>query len=342
MEGTAQQEQGLDRDDFWINRNVFVTGCAGFLGCSLTEALLRKHANVVGLVRDVVHNSPFWKSKISEKVNVVRGQLEDYSLLERSVNEYEIDTVFHLAAQAIVGVANRNPLSTFETNIKGTWNLLEACRRSPRTTRIVLASSDKAYGVHLQLPYTEENSLRGTHPYDVSKSCADLIATTYHVTYGLPVCITRCGNFFGGGDLNFSRIVPRTIRSVWRGERPIIRSDGSMIRDYVYVKDGVEACLLLARRMEDSSIHGEGFNFSTETPVSVLALTRRILQLMQREDLEPIILDQAENEIPQQHLSAAKAKRMLGWTHTFTLDQALIETIAWYRDFFRNNHTELS
>jgi len=255
-------------------------------------------------------------------------------LLERILGEYEIDTVFHLAAQAIVPIANRNPISTFESNIKGTWSLLEASRRSPTVKQIVSASSDKAYGDHDTLPYSETTPLQGRHPYDVSKSCADLIAQTYAQTYKLPICITRCGNFYGGGDLNWNRIIPGTIRSVLRGERPIIRSDGSFIRDYFYVEDGAAAYMLLAEAMaEQTDLHGEAFNFSNEVQITVHELVRQILSLMES-PLKTDILNQADNEIKHQYLSAEKARRILGWTPLFDIESGLRKTISWYRDYF--------
>jgi len=320
--------------NFWENRNVFITGSTGFLGSYLTDELITQNANVISLVRDWASKSRFIFSNAYKKATVVRGEVEDYALLERILNEYEIDSVFHLAAQTIVGTANRNPISTFEANIQGTWNLLEACRRNPLVKRIVVASSDKAYGIQKNLPYSEENPLQGTHPYDVSKSCTDLISHTYANTYKLPVCITRCGNFYGGGDNNFNRIIPGTIRSIIFNERPIIRSDGSYIRDYIYAKDAVSAYILLAEKMEDESLHGEAFNFSNEIQVTVLELTQKVLSLTGRTDLEPIIQNQASNEIKHQYLSAEKARKMLDWRPIYTLDQGLQETIEWYKDFF--------
>jgi CDP-glucose 4,6-dehydratase len=257
-------------------------------------------------------------------------------VLERALNEYEIDSVFHLGAQPIVGAANRNPLSTFEANIQGTWHLLEAVRRSTMVTRVVVASSDKAYGTQDVLPYTEEMSLQGRHPYDVSKSCTDLIAQTYAETYKLPVSITRCGNFYGGGDLNFNRIIPGTIRSVLFNERPIIRSDGTYIRDYIYVLDVADAYLLLAEKMDDATLHGEAFNFSNELQLTVLDLTQKILQAMGRDDLAPSILNQATGEIKHQYLSAAKARRVLNWAPNYTIERSLQDTISWYREFFES------
>jgi CDP-glucose 4,6-dehydratase len=317
---------------FWKNRNVFVTGAGGFLGSWMVAELARRGVNVVGLVRDIQSTSKLGQLIPGSTPHfTVLGKLEDYELMVRAVNEYEIDTVMHLGAQPIVGIANRNPLSTFEANIRGTWNVLEACRQTSTVKRVVVASSDKAYGEQPTLPYDESMPLQGMHPYDVSKSCTDLIAKTYHNTYGLPVCITRCGNFFGGGDLNFSRIVPGTIRSVLHGQRPIIRSDGSMIRDYVYVRDIVMFYLHLAEAMDDRAVHGHAFNYSTESQASVLDITNTILRLMGREDLKPNILNDVRGEIPHQYLSAAKARHMLDWVTHFSIDKALQETIDWYR-----------
>lgn len=318
---------------FWAERNVFVTGCTGFLGCRLVEELVTKQARVTGLVRDVIPRAPFFRRGFDREIAVVAGRLEDFDLIERALADYEIDTVFHLAAQAIVPVANRDPRSTFETNIRGTWNLLEACRRNSTVTRIVAASSDKAYGAHDRLPYTEEHALAGTHPYDVSKSCADLIAAAYSHTYDVPVCTTRCGNLFGPGDTNFSRIVPGTIRSVLEGESPIIRSDGTPVRDYVYVDDVVRGYLLLAERMEDPAIRGQAYNFGTGEPLSVLELTTRISTLAGRDGLQPRILNQARAEIQEQYLSFDRAERMLGWRPVHSVSERLEETIDWYRDY---------
>lgn len=323
-------------NNFWQDKNVFITGCTGLLGSWLTMELVKKGANVTGLIRDLVPKSNLNWLGFRNEINVVRGNVEDMYILERALNEYEIGIVFHLAAQTIVRIANRNPLSTFETNIKGTWNLLEACRRVPCVKSIVIASSDKAYGDQEVLPYTESAPLQGRHPYDVSKSCADLIAKAYHETYNLPVCITRSGNIYGGGDLNFNRIVPGTIRSVIRNERPIIRSDGTFIRDYFYVRDCVEAYLLLAEKMEDQKIHGEAFNFSNEKQMTVLEITKKILTLMNRVDLEPQILNQVKSEIKYQYLSAEKARQMLGWKSRYTLEEGLKETIQWYQSYFTN------
>jgi len=320
---------------FWKNRNVFITGCTGFLGSWLTDALIENGAKVTGLIRDTVPESNLSITGLINRINIVHGELEDYHLLERSLNEYEIDTVFHLGAQTIVNIANRNPLSTFESNIKGTWNLLEACRCIKTISRVLVASSDKAYGIHQSLPYSEDYCLKGCHPYDVSKSCADLISAAYYRTYRVPVCITRCGNFYGGGDLNFNRIVPGTIRSVLKNERPEIRSDGSFIRDYIYIMDAVNAYLLLAEKMDDSSIHGEAFNFSNETQLTVLQITQEILKLMAREDLQPKLLNIVTGEIKHQYLSAQKARDRLSWKPRYQLEEGLKATIKWYELFFQ-------
>ncbi len=317
--------------NFWCDRPTFVTGATGLVGGWLVKSLVAAGADVVCLVRDWVPDCELVRSGDWDKVKIVRGDVTDQPMLERALGEYEIDTVIHLAAQTIVGIANRNPVSTFEANIQGTWCLLEACRRSPKVKQIVVASSDKAYGDQEILPYDETTPLQGQHPYDVSKSCADLISYTYAKSYELPVTITRCGNFYGGGDLNWNRIVPGTIRSILRGQAPVIRSDGSFIRDYFYVEDGAAAYMLLAEKMaENSSLRGEAFNFSNELQVTVLEMTEKILKTM-GSSLAPDIRNEASNEIKHQYLSAAKARRMLDWQPLYTLDGALEKTIAWYR-----------
>jgi CDP-glucose 4,6-dehydratase len=322
------------RETFWQDRRVFVTGATGLVGGWTVRALVERGAHVVALIRDQVPGAELARSGLLQKIDVVYGCVEDYALLERALAEYEIQSVLHLAAQTIVGVANRSPLSTFETNIKGTWCLLEAARRCGHKPQVIVASSDKAYGTQAQLPYTEDAPLQGRHPYDVSKSCADLLALAYHQTYDLPVCVTRCGNFFGGGDLNFNRIVPGTIRAVLRGQRPVIRSDGTFVRDYFYVQDGAAAYLHLAQCMAGCpEVLGQAFNFSNEIQVTVLDLVARILRQMQS-PLEPDVRGEASHEIKHQYLSAAKARRMLAWTPRYALDDALGETIAWYRDYF--------
>jgi CDP-glucose 4,6-dehydratase len=326
MESNSEQK-------FWLDRPTFVTGATGLVGASLVSKLLDAGADVVCLVRDWVPQSELVRSRAIERVKVVRGDIRDQDTLERALGEYEIDTVIHLAAQTLVGIANRNPVSTFEANIAGTWALLEACRRSPMVKQTVLASSDKAYGSHDKLPYDENAALQGRHPYDVSKSCSDLIAQTYAHSYGMPLAITRCGNFYGPGDLNWNRIVPGTIRSVVRGQRPVIRSDGHFIRDYFYVEDGAAAYMLLAERLaQNPELRGQAFNFSNEIQVTVLQLVEKMLALMGTE-LQPEVRNEASNEIRNQYLSAEKARRLLHWGPSFTLDEGLARTIAWYKNF---------
>lgn len=317
---------------FWQSRSVFVTGATGLLGSWLVEALLDRGATVTCLVRDWTPHSRFVELGFTARANLVRGELEDFPLLLRVLNEYEVDTVFHLGAQTIVGTANRSPLSTFESNVRGTWNLLEACRlNGPGIRCVVLASSDKAYGIRGDVPYGEQMPLSGRYPYDASKACADLIAHAYFHTYRLPVAVTRCGNLFGGGDLNFNRLIPGTIRSALERRNPIVRSDGKFVRDYFYVRDAVGAYLHVAERFEAGNVAGEAFNFSSERPLPVMTVVRRILELTGRESLEPEILNQSAGEIPNQVLDCSKARELLAWEPRFTMDEGLRETIDWYR-----------
>ncbi|MBN1549601.1 GDP-mannose 4,6-dehydratase [Candidatus Babeliales bacterium] len=313
-------------------QNILVTGAAGLLGPQLITELLKNKANVIAFERDIKCDSFLYKRGLDRRVSVVYGDLSNLDDLVRILNEFDIDVVFHLGAQAIVGRANRSPISTFKSNIEGTWNLLEACRLSPWVKKIIVASSDKAYGEHTNLPYSEDYALRGRYPYDVSKSCADLLAQSYFHTYKLPVCITRCGNFFGGGDLHFNRIVPGTIRALLLNQRPVIRSNGALIRDYIYVKDVVDAYIALALKMDDSAILGHSFNFSTDKSLSVL----EIVDMIRQEAgiyLEPIVQNQHNNEILAQNLDSSKAYRMLGWKPRYGIKRGLAETIAWYQDF---------
>lgn len=322
---------------FWQDRPTFVTGGTGLVGSWLVKRLIEAGADVICLVRDWVPQSELVRAKSLEHIKVVRGDIRDRDILERALGEYEIDTVIHLAAQTIVTIANRNPISTFETNIAGTWNLLEACRRSPRVKQIIVASSDKAYGDQETLPYDENTPLQGRHPYDVSKSAADLIAHTYAKSYDLPVAITRCGNFYGGGDLNWNRIIPGTIRSILRGQRPIIRSDGEYVRDYFYVEDGAAAYMLLAEQLAlRPELKGQAFNFSNEIQVSVREIVANIIHIM-GSDVNPDIRNEATNEIRNQYLSAEKARALLNWNPLFTLDEGLSKTIKWYKKFLETN-----
>lgn len=320
---------------FWQDRPVLVTGATGLLGSQLVKRLVTLGADVVCLVRDWMPESELMQSSTLAHVKTVRGDVADDALMQRTLAEYSIVTVFHLAAQTLVRVANQHPTSTFETNIRGTWVLLEACRLNGHVEQVVFASSDKAYGAQATLPYGEDMPLQGRHPYDVSKSCADLIAQSYAYTYRLPVCITRCGNFFGEGDLNWSRIIPGTVRSLLRGEHPVIRSNGQYIRDYLYVQDGVAAYLLVAEQMAARpDLAGQAFNFSNGIRLTVLELVERVQRLM-LSDLKPEVLNQASNEILYQYLDSTKAQDVLGWQPAYSLDEALSRTIDWYKEFLR-------
>jgi len=325
-------------DTYWKNKNVLVTGCTGLLGSWLTIKLVENGANVIGLIRDLIPKSNLYLSGFHNRIETVRGSLTDYELLLRIFNEYEIEIVFHLAAQTIVTIANRSPLSTFESNIKGTWNLLEAAKQTDIVKKIVVASSDKAYGDHDRLPYDEEYPLQGRHPYDVSKSCVDLIAQSYYFTYKMPIAIARCGNIYGGGDLNFNRIIPGTIRSLYFKERPIIRSDGTPRRDYIYVEDAVNAYLTLAKGLDDKKIWGQPFNFSSENPVTVLAIVNEIINISPKSNLIPKILGKGKlmAEIHDQFLSSLKAKKLLNWDAHYSLKEGLSETVKWFTLFFDN------
>lgn len=317
----------------WRRSRVFVTGASGLLGSALVTELVAKGADVTVLLRDWVPASRLLQSDLARRTNVVSGDLVDLPLIVRALNEYEIDTVFHLGAQTIVGAAARSPLSTFESNVRGTWNLLEACRLNAELVRrVVVASSDKAYGVHERLPYTEDTPLIGRFPYDVSKSCADLIALSYFHTYRTPVVVTRCGNLWGPGDLNYNRLVPGTIRSALQDESPIIRSDGTCRRDYFYVRDAVAAYLTLTEMMATAPLAGEAFNFGNEQPYTVLEVVERILSFMGKPHLKPVILNKTGAEIAHQYLDCTKARRVLSWTPQYSFDAGLGETIPWYRD----------
>lgn len=322
---------------FWADKRVLVTGATGLVGSWLTRSLLDQEAHVVALVCEYDPQSELIRSGTLGRVVVVNGRLEDRALVERAVNEHEVDTIFHLGAQTLVGTARRAPVSTFESNIQGTWNVLEAARTCQGLVRrVVVASSDKAYGEQPELPYVEDMPLAGRAPYDVSKSCTDLLSQSYHATYGLPVTIARCGNIYGGGDLNWSRIVPGTIRAVLRGEQPVIRSDGSLIRDYLYVDDVVSAYLLLAETLGPDGVAGEAYNFSDESPMSVLDIYGAICEVMNSQ-VEPAVLGQAPGEIQNQHLSAAKATARLGWKPQFHLQEGLARTVDWYTNLLEAN-----
>jgi CDP-glucose 4,6-dehydratase len=319
-------------DNFWRDKNIFITGATGFLGSWVAKSLIEKNANVITLVRDKFPKCNFFLSGLDKHSTQVHGQLEDYHFIERVLNEYEVDTVFHMAAQTIVQTANRSPIGTFKSNIEGTWNIMEATRNAKLIKRVVVASSDKAYGTQPQLPYTEEMSLQGEHPYDVSKSCADLISQSYHKTYGLPVAVTRCANLYGGGDLNYNRLIPGIIKAIIQKKDFIIRSDGSMQRDYMYVKDGVDGYLKLGEKIDNPQIKGKGFNFGTETPLSVIDVFRKVKQILNTEINEQI-LGEAKGEIDKQYLGTQKVKELLNWYPQHTFEQGVKETFDWYNHF---------
>ena len=330
--GGAVEGLVSDPSSPWVGRSVFVTGATGLLGSWLVRSLLDRGARVAVLVRDHDPQSELLRSGTWVRTSVVSGRLEQLADVERALVTEEVDTVFHLGAQTLVGAALRDPLGTMEANVRGTWNLLEACRRQAGLVqRIVVASSDKAYGEVASLPYTEATPLRGLHPYDVSKSAGDLIAQAWHHTYGTPVVIARCGNLYGGGDLNWSRIVPGTIRSLLRGERPVLRSDGTFLRDYVYVDDAVDAYLAMAEAVTRPDVAGRAFNFGPGQPATVLDVVAAVGRAMGIERVEPVIQNQARAEIRDQFLDARLARAVLGWSPRWTLDAGLVPTVAWYR-----------
>lgn len=328
----------MDMNEFWKDRNVFITGANGLVGSWLTKELVNRGANAVVLIRDFIPRDSLLNGIYDDLGAVVNGSITDYPLVERIFNEYEIDCCFHLAAQTIVGIANRSPLSTFESNIKGTWNVLEAARNSKLIKRLIVASSDKAYGEQRSLPYTEDMCLLASHPYDASKACTDILTRSYSNTYGLPAAVTRCANIYGGGDLNFSRIIPDTIRSILHDTAPVIRSDGSPVREYMYVKDAASAYLTLAENIDKKNVAGEAFNFGAENPITVIDLVNEILRVSGRTDLEPVITGQGKTkgEIEKQFLSIEKAKKVLKWHPQYELPAGLDETIRWYDSFFRS------
>tara|TARA_Y100000588_G_scaffold360419_1_gene420273 strand:+ start:1620 stop:2606 length:987 start_codon:yes stop_codon:yes gene_type:complete len=318
--------------EWWINKSVLVTGPTGIIGSWLVKELLKNGAKVTGLIKEEDQRSELYRSRDSDSITSVKGELEDYDLLHHTLKNFQIDTVFHLGAQTIVGTALANPLQTFETNIRGTYNLLEACRINS-VSRTVVASSDKAYGKQSQLPYTEDMPLSGLQPYEVSKSCTDMLAQSYYHSYELPVAVARCGNVYGGGDFNWSRIVPGTIRSLLKNERPEIRSDGQYVRDYIYVKDVVLAYMRLAEFLENDNVTGQAFNFGNEIPITVKALVRRIQEVMDCEHIQPEILSTAQGEIPSQYLSSDLARRVLNWAPKYDEETGLSETVDWYTKF---------
>ena len=316
----------------WKNEKVLVTGATGMVGSWLVKRLLREGARVSVLAVDQDPESELIRSGDIKACHVISGDLRNRGDVSRAVVESECDYIFHLGAQTIVSTAVSDPIYTFETNIAGTWNLFDVVRLLGKPIKgILVASSDKAYGTAEKLPYDEKTSLHGEGPYDMSKSCTDLIARSYYLTYGIPTVIARCGNIYGGGDLNWSRIVPGTIRDLLSGSVPVIRSNGKFLRDYVYVEDAVDAYLTMARGISNQNVNGEAFNFSREEPISVLDVYAAVCQATVGKYIAPKIMDNAKNEIIDQHLSSKKARAVLGWESKYDLDQGLIETVKWYR-----------
>ena len=321
-------------EEFWRRKSVLVAGARGFVGSWLTHALVRRGATVTVILRDQPSISNFELLGLPPRVNIVRGSITEYQLVERAMNEYDVDTCFHLAAQAMVGIANRSPLSTFESNVRGTWTILEACRMSRLIERVVVASSDKAYGSQPHLPYTEEMPLLGSTPYDASKVCTDVLARSYQSTYHLPLAVARCANIYGGGDMNYSRLIPASIRSALFHEPPIIRSDGTPLRDYLHVDDAVAAYLTLAEQVERPDVCGRAFNFGMDAPLAVLEVVRQILFACDAPDIEPDVqgTSQPHEEIDRQYLDSSRAKAVFGWSPCVAFEEGIRRTVAWYRE----------
>lgn len=321
--------------NFWTDKKVFITGATGLLGSWLTKRLINEKAKVFALVRDFDPQSELIRSEDYKKISIINGELQDFPTMERAIASNEIEYVFHVAAQAIVGTAYINPLEAFESNIRGTYNLLEACRRFSQNIKgIIVASSDKAYGSSKELPYHEGMPLKGIYPYEVSKSCADLIADSYFQTYNLPIAVSRCGNIYGGADFNWSRIIPGTIKSLFDAQAPIIRSDGKFLRDYLFVEDVVSAYLLLAENLHRKEIQGQAFNFAPGKPYSVIEIVEQLQKIMDKKHLSPVILNSCKGEIKDQYLESSKAKKLLKWSPIFSLDKGLKETVKWYEKYF--------
>lgn len=329
MEGMAMNKG----NNYWQDRKVLITGYEGFIGSWLVKFLLSFGAKIWGLDIKTHRKQTILSDKELNKVNIIKGNVENFPLVSKIIKESKIEFIFHLAAKSLVGDCLKKPIKAFSTNIKGTWNILEASRNSNTIEVVIIASSDKAYGIQNRLPYREESPLVGSHPYDVSKSCADLLAYAYFHTYNLPVCVTRCGNVFGPGDFNFSRIVPDIIRSIIKDRTLIIRSDGKFTRDYIYVKDVVTGYLTLAQKMQRLRLFGEAFNFSNEKPISVLNLVKIIAEFNGQGKANYEITNKAKYEIKHQYLSAKKARQILKWSPQYNLEEGLKETIKWYKDF---------
>jgi CDP-glucose 4,6-dehydratase len=316
----------------WADTRVLFTGAQGFIGSWVAERLLDEGAEVLVLDRPAAELSRFRLRGLDERCTPVSADLQELDSLSRVVEDHGVQAVFHLAAATIVGSTASKPLSTYEVNIRGTWNLLEACRLAAEPpARIVVASTDKAYGTHEDLPYREDSALQPRFPYDTSKACADMIARSYAHAFGLPVAVTRFGNVFGGGDANFSRLIPGTIRALLAGERPEIRSDGKMERDFLYAEDAVTAYLAVAGSLDRPELHGRAWNASIGRPVSVLEVVKRLMAIAGRED-EPDVRGAGtpHGEISRQWLDCSAISEHLHWTPAWDLEQGLETTYRWY------------
>ena len=322
---------------FWSDKSVLVTGATGLVGSWLVRELLSQGANVSCLVWEADPASDLISSKLIDQTFVISGDLADISTCEKAISKSNCEYVFHLGAQTIVGKAIQDPVRTFRSNIQGTWNLLDSIRNSKSSIKsVVVASSDKAYGTANTLPYREDYPLHGDGPYDVSKTCTDLLAQSYASTFDLPITVARCGNIYGGGDLNWSRIVPGTIKSLLLQETPVLRSDGTFIRDYVHVDDIVDAYMFLAQQAEIKNITGEAYNFSRDEPLSVLDIYQEICKVVVGKYIEPKILSTTAAEIKDQHLDSTKARVELGWKSTITLEKGITKTFDWYLNYFKD------
>jgi len=315
---------------FWKNKNVLITGYRGFLGSHITKTLLDTKAKITGVDRISQSGKTILTPNDYDRIHIILGDITDYAQIANAINGNKINVIFHIAAKALVGECLDNPLDAFTTNIQGTWNVLEAARNCKTVKAVIVSSSDKAYGDNNELPYKEGHPLQGNHPYDVSKSCADLLAETYHHTYGLPVCVTRCGNIHGPGDYNFSRIIPETIKSALQDTTLNIRSDGKPTRDYTYIEDIVNGYILIAEYLQRLLLAGHAFNLSGENPVSVIDIVKLTYKLMGKKPNYKI-LNQAKYEIQDQYLSAKKAHILLGWKPKYSLEEGLIKTIDWLK-----------
>jgi len=316
----------------WREVRALVTGGAGFIGSHIARALVKRGAEVFVLDRKFGPSSSFSLMGLEGRVTRIEGDVRDKDAVLEVLASCSITHVFHLAALAVVGEAARAPSVAFDVNVRGTWAVLEAARAYGGCEAILVASSDKAYGEQPRLPYTEDMPLLGSDPYSASKACADIVARSYGLTYDLPVVVVRASNAYGEGDVNMSRIVPSVVVPALRGKRPVLRSDGTLLRDYIYVGDLAEAYLALAERAKEEGVRGEAFNVGSGRPLSVLELTRAILRAVGREDLKPVILGEARGEISRQFVDISRIKERTGWEPKTSLEEGLRRTVEWYRE----------